>query len=273
MKLYNKLSSVLIIFSCLIISGCFAPRYKAINPNALYNPMNIVNFTNIPWPLQAWIPKVKKSSKLRIYIEGDGRAWIHRSIPSADPTPKSNLVHNLLAQDQTHDVAYLSQPCQFIMNASCNPDVWTFGRYSATALQSMNTVIDKIKKMNDYSEIELVGYSGGAAMALLLAAHRNDVTLIRTVAGNLVPSFTNEFHNVTPMPEAINPLDFANKLSTIKQIHFVGNNDNIIPINIANYYRANMPKHNKISIVPVAASHAKGWVEHWQELLVYQPVR
>jgi hypothetical protein len=25
--------------------------------------------------------------------------------------------------------------------------------------------------------------------------------------------------------------------------------------------------------VPVAASHAKGWVEHWQELLAYQPVR
>ena len=270
MKSYRKLLFALIIFSCLIISGCSFSSYKAIDPGSLINPMQVVNFTNIPWPLQAWIPKVKKSSRLRIYIEGDGRAWLSRSMPSMDPTPKSNLVHNLLSQDSTHDVAYLSQPCQFVQNSSCSQHVWTFGRYSITALQSMNAVIDKLKTSKKYSEIELIGYSGGATMALLLAAHRQDVVLIRTVAGNLVPEFTNKLHQVSQMPDALNPLEFTSKLSQIKQIHFVGTKDNIIPIDIANYYLANVANQNNIHIVPVNASHAKGWVEQWQDLLKYK---
>ncbi|MGI9280729.1 MAG: hypothetical protein ACR2PX_14065 [Endozoicomonas sp.] len=177
-----------------------------------------------------------------------------------------------MLEDPYADIAYLGRPCQYIMTDSCNKSVWTFGRYDSTSLESMNEAIDYLKKMGGYKELELVGYSGGATLALLSAAHRKDVTSIWTLAGNLDPHFTNAFHKVTPMPSAMNPLDFQERLSQIPQLHFYGSKDPIIPYQISKHYRNSLSRQNCISINRVeGATHSQVWNQEWRRLISVKP--
>ena len=68
-------------------------------------------------------------------------------------------------------------------------------------MQNMNQTIDNIKANAGFGEqdkLELIGYSGGAAVAVLLAARRNDVKIIRTVARDLNHELMSEYHHTTP---------------------------------------------------------------------------
>jgi hypothetical protein len=59
---------------------------------------------------------------LDLYIEGDGFAWLSRSEPSLDPTPRAATGLALAAVDSASNVAYLARPCQFTpmsMNPRC----------------------------------------------------------------------------------------------------------------------------------------------------------
>ncbi|WP_257281109.1 serine hydrolase family protein [Endozoicomonas sp. ISHI1] len=208
------------------------------------------------------------AEKLRVYIEGDGKAWLKRGVPSSDPTPVSRLVHSLMLEDSYSDIAYLGRPCQYIMTTFCDKSVWTFGRYDSSSLASTNEALDYLKKKGGYRKLELIGYSGGATLALLSAAQRDDVISIRTVAGNLDPFFTNQFHKVSPMPSALNPLDFQNKLRVIPQIHFYGSKDPIIPFQISKHYLKSLASSECISIVRVeGATHSQGWNREWSTLI------
>ncbi len=56
------------------------------------------------------------SRVLTIYIEGDGLAWISRSIISPDPIPINPIGLKLALQHTQHKVvAYLARPCQYVM--------------------------------------------------------------------------------------------------------------------------------------------------------------
>ena len=61
----------------------------------------------------------------------------------------------------------------------------------------MNEAIDFLIKKYQAGKIELVGYSGGGAVALLLAVRRHDIVSVRTVAGNLNPEAVNQYHKVS----------------------------------------------------------------------------
>ena len=122
----------------------------------------------------------------------------------------------------------------------CRPRIWTFDRYSPAIVELMDFSVTQVKKQGQYQNIELVGYSGGATIALLLAARRDDVISVRTVAGNLDPAFTNDLHGVSKMPDAMNPSDFRRILAHIPQVHFYGTNDRVIPDKVSQHYSAMM---------------------------------
>ena len=210
----------------------------------------------------------KSSDILRIYIEGDGKAWMRSGRPSSNPTPTNRLVHKIMAEDEKRDIAYLARPCQFIMQPDCSPYIWTFGRYDQKVINSMNEAVTKLKQQYNFKQLELIGYSGGATIALIIAASRDDVISVRTIAGNLDPEFTNNFHKVSPMPTAINPVSFANNLKRVPQIHFYGEKDSIIPKEVSDHYLKFFAHPTCIQTVAVEkASHHDGWTEKWAELL------
>lgn len=264
-----------LFFFSILLSGCNlqkTPPYPARDDMPL--PLQMHFIISYPIPVMAWTPTSTKqatSKTIRIYIEGDGKAWIRRGRPSSDPTPENRLVHYLMKEDTKTDIAYLGRPCQYMQTSECHSKIWTFERYSKSVVDLMSHSVDKIKTHGNYQQVELIGYSGGATIALLLAARRDDIISVRTVAGNLDPAFTNNLHGVSDMPNAMNPLDFKETLSQIPQVHFYGSNDIIIPDKISRHYYSQMSSSRCITIKSVAASHHSGWAEHWHELLQETP--
>ena len=269
------------IFASLFLFGCGTNRtipYPAIDQQ--FPSFQRTLIITVPLPVYGWIPfpskeKEKPHPVIRIYIEGDGKAWVRRGRPALDPTPVNRLTHHLMLNDLSAntavDIAYLARPCQYVQTSACKTTTWTFDRYNQEIVDVMNMAVDKIKTQGGYKKIELVGYSGGGTIALLLAALREDVISVRTVAGNLDPAFTNGLHGVSKIPTALNPGLFKQELALIPQIHFFGTEDNIITHKVSAHYQQSIGSSNCILIKPVTASHQSGWAEQWTELLQIIP--
>lgn len=207
-----------------------------------------------------------------VYIEGDGHAWMSRTRVSLNPTPREPLALKLAAVDRHHEnVFYIARPCQFLMTAvdpACSPEYWTSQRYSQAVVDSLNEVLNQLKVNYQMDAFHLVGFSGGAAIAVLLAATRNDVLSIRSVAGNLDSERFTEWHQVSPLKGSLNPADYAEQVATIPQRHFIGADDTVVPALLAESYRQSVASprciHNDLV---VGVNHLSGWIELWPVLL------
>ena len=221
--------------------------------------------------LRVYYRFLNSTKPLRVYIEGDGQAWTSRSRKSDNPTPINPLALRLAAMDNSENVIYVGRPCQFVdigLNPKCRSDYWTSHRFAPEVINSVMNVIDAAQKVSKTHDIELFGFSGGAAVAVLVASNRKDVSSIRTIAGNLDHVLLNRKKKVSQLTGSLNPVDVAVKVSGIPQIHFFGSNDDVIGESIANSYRDSSGRKDCIVIERVrGASHLSGWVENWQELL------
>lgn len=211
------------------------------------------------------------SRPLHVYIEGDGHAWRSRLEPSSDPTPHVATGLALAAADDAPNVAYLARPCQFVEALAwrrCDTTYWTGKRFSPEVVQAMNCALDAVAAHTPGQPIHLVGYSGGGAMAVLLAARRGDVASLRTVAGNLDHQAVNRLHGVSAMPESLNPIDVAPQVAGIAQVHFSGSLDTVVPPEIARRFQAAAGQNAcaKIHVVE-GLTHGADWAVHWPDLL------
>jgi hypothetical protein len=210
-------------------------------------------------------------SDLNIYLEGDGLAWVTRREPSRDPTPDNPIGLRLAALDSSPNVVWLARPCQYtstIENPRCKAYYWTHGRFAPEIVEAIDQAITAAKLSAKATKIHLIGYSGGGGLALLIAAQRNDVDSIRTVAGNIDhPAFTS-FHRVTPMSQSLDPASVARHINTIPQWHFFGAEDQVVPKLIGESYirKAGMSSCLHMHVVP-NISHEKGWELLWPRLL------
>ena len=216
--------------------------------------------------------KINDASKTAvIYIEGDGFAWKNKYTISNNPTPNNPVALDLATKDISPIVIYLARPCQFINienETNCNPEYWTSKRASKEVIESINTAIDSIKKELNINQLRLVGFSGGATIATVLAVKRNDVIDLRTIAGNLDIDKFVEVHNVSPLTGSINPTGFANKLVKIPQTHTISTNDTVITEDITNSYLNHLEKFDTnlkcIKVLKLSKpEHTKGWATHW----------
>jgi len=174
----------------------------------------------------------------------------------------------LMLADPFVDKLYIARPCQFIQTEGCDSRFWSSDRYGAEVVAATNQVLEKAKLEKGYESIELVGYSGGATVALLITAQRFDVLSVRTVCGNLDPAAFSRLHRVSPLTGSLNPVDFASSLQKIPQIHFVGGKDKRIPEEIFNSYRKFFPDTAALELHRVPdANHHHGWVEQWPRLV------
>lgn len=213
---------------------------------------------------------------LRVYLEGegdkegDGKAWVSRI--SLNPTPHNPLALRLAALDTGPNVLYIARPCQYVTlsdESHCGPQLWSRARYSPRVVEAIDEVISHyVTQMGSQSGIELVGYSGGGALAVLMAAKRRDVHNLRTVAANLDTELFTRLHQVSPMDHSLNPADFSELTSALPQRHFVGEHDTVVPVAIARSYQQAMAAPHCVTIEPVmGATHSKGWEALWPSLL------
>lgn len=206
------------------------------------------------------------------YIEGDGAAFNGKYRVSRNPTPRRQMLIKLAAMDDRPNVVYIGRPCQYTpmeLNPKCTMQYWTDKRLSDDSVQSMNDVINSINNSHKFS---LIGFSGGGGIAVLIAARNYMTKDIITIGGNLdIVAFTT-YHNVTPMIGSLNPIDYAQQVKHIPQLHISGGKDTIIPPFIADKFVQKASSSCVKQQIFEDISHNHGWEKVW-EYIYNQPVR
>lgn len=253
----------LLLGACLSLVGCASPQQRLATLVA-GSDLHVERLGSPALPVLGLVPaRSQADGSLRVYLEGDGRAWATATQPSLDPTPRNLLVPRLALDDPGY-VAYLGRPCQFVKGSGCTVAIWTSARFGSAVVASFQVALDELKRRYRVLQFELVGYSGGAAIALLLAERRQDVVAVQTLAGNLDPQAWTALQHLQPLSESLDPLARPEALRAIPQRHLVGRLDTVIPAALADGYRRKVGG-SCTQLVTVEADHAQGWEQIWQQ--------
>ncbi len=210
------------------------------------------------------LQKASSCNTLRVYIEGDGLSWLSRTRVSNNPTPINPLAMKLFLKDKSSCKIYLARPCQYTNDNRCEKKYWTSHRYSKEVLSSYLNALDLLKEKFLNKEFELIGYSGGGAIATLISAKREDISFLLTVAGNIDHKYWTQKHNISSLHGSLNPPQFAKSLERIKQVHLIGGKDIIIDSSIFNSYNSYFKDTSNIKhTVLKDFTHQKGWEKNW----------
>lgn len=252
-------TKALLLLLCLGLVACANHQNEVAKVTFGFNG-SAFEYRGAGLPVQTWVP-AGRHQQLRVFVEGDGRAYVTSTRPSTDPTPAEPVILRLAMADGS---AYLGRPCQYVTADSCSAIEWTDRRFSKLALDSMSAALDQIKRGAGADTLELVGYSGGGAMALLLAANRTDVTSVQTIAGNVDPVFWASSKGHAPLKGSLDPLAFRDRLALIPQRHMVGAGDKVITRAVVASYVKNLPASGCVQVVSYSGDHWNGISEAWR---------
>ncbi len=212
---------------------------------------------------------LKTDSRLTVYFEGDGFAFRRKTLPSKDPTPKNPLAMDLALSDDSAAVAYIARPCQYLDDKDlelCSARYWTTHRYAEEVLDSISHAVDWLlaqRPATSHQPLDLVGYSGGGAIAALLAARRDDVRSLVTLSANLdLDRWTSELE-LTPFIYSLNPADQGDELRTLHQLHLVGDDDDRVPPYVAESYARQVAGEHIQVEHHADFDHSCCWLDLW----------
>ena len=206
-----------------LLSGCIN-IYQNTLSDFDYKPIKTNKYTIATWQ------KINnpKNEHIHIYIEGDGNSFNAYGYPTSDPTPHRKFVRDLATKDTFDNVVYIARPCQYIMDKNCKQSDWTKGRFSQDIINAETEVINQIA---GNKKITIIGYSGGAMISGLVIKQNPNMKFEKwiTIAGVLNHSKWTQYFGDTPLTESLD----LNTLPNIKQKHFVGSRDKVVPYNLA----------------------------------------
>ena len=220
--------------------------------------------------LQTYVPRRTNANEaLTLYLEGDGLAWLNSHQPSLDPTPVDPLALRLALAQPNGNAAYLGRPCQYLgaTQKPCRPGYWTEQRFAEAVVASLDQASDTLKARFGARRLTLVGYSGGGTLALLLAARRDDVERVITVAGNLDHAAWTHLHRVSPLQGSLNPAELRASLARVPQVHLLGEADRVTPATLARDFVAGYPPAHRarVEVIP-GFDHHCCWAQEWPNL-------
>ena len=208
-----------------------------------------------------WQKITNPSAPVKVYIEGDGAAFRADGRISSDPTPRSTLVRELAFGDNHENVVYMARACQFVKDEMCAPKYWSDARFAPEIITAQ---YQALKQTAHDRPLILVGFSGGAQVAGLLAVKYSDLRIkkIITIAGNLDHKAWTDYHNLPPLLQSLDLKQYQKQYALLAQIHYVGEqDDNIIPELTTNFVA------NKNSIIYVKkANHNRGWQSVYEKI-------
>ena len=266
---------LIVLLTLVFVSACNSQRAvknRVINADTLImlSDLQSVRLKTPDFSLYAAYRFTKSSDLLNVYIEGDGRSWVSRNQLSSDPTPINPVALRLaiIQSEQSKDdnIAWLARPCQYQANRvdfSCEPKYWSSHRFAQKVVDATNIAIDELMQKSGTSKVRLIGFSGGAAVAALVAAKRNDIDSLVTIAGNLDHQQVNDYHRVSSLIGSLNPKEVAMQLASIPQVHFVGVNDEVIPGVVADDFIKVQENNCAKKVLVLTAGHIDGWVDYW----------
>jgi hypothetical protein len=203
--------------------------------------------------------------ELHVYIDGDGMPYRTRYQPSVDPTPADPLALRLMLKDPAPTL-YLGRPCYFglAQDAACNVAYWTLRRFSPEVVESMTRVLRTRIEESGVKRVTLIGYSGGAALASLIADDVPEVDRIVSVAGNLDVAGWVHLHRYSPLAGSLDPLTDERRRTDVMQVHYAGALDENIPATMIAGAAAKLG--GRVLIIK-DFTHECCWVSIWQTVL------
>lgn len=217
-------------------------------------------------PLRLWQRGLAGAERVHVYIEGDGRAWLTRHRASSDPTPRRPVALELALRDSSPAVLYVARPCQYADSdelRACDPRYWTSHRYGEAVIAAFDAALDELLAPNSpRPRVGLIGFSGGAVVAALLAARRSDIAWLAHVAGNLDVAAWTRRHGVSALDESLNPLDSAARLADLPQALLLGAEDSVVPPEVLDGYIAAAGRTLSVRIF-AGFDHSCCWATVW----------
>ncbi len=212
--------------------------------------------------------KNKKSNTdvLHVYLGGDGTPWFKGRYITRDPTPLKPIMLDLMKRDQSAAI-YLGRPCyhQQKMPANCDNSLWTNKRYSPTVVDSMAIALKRYISRYNISKVSLFGFSGGGALAMLLAPKIKEVDRVVTLAGNLDTDAWTADHGYAPLSGSLNPALQPPLSARIQQFHYLGEKDRNITVKLVKSV-IKRQKNTQLIILKQADHHCC-WLKHWDKFL------
>jgi hypothetical protein len=174
----------------------------------------------------------RRGRTLHVYLDGDGTPWLG-GLPAGDPTPRDPLVLDLLALDRAPAV-YLGRPCYHGLrdDAACAPTLWTSARYSEAVVASLAVAARRLLADRGGERIVWLGYSGGGALAVLLAARVPETAGVVTVAANLDVRAWTDAQRVSPLEGSLDPARQPRLSPAVYQRHYAGGRDRTVPVDV-----------------------------------------
>ncbi len=253
----------------LWLSGCATPseQFAAVADEKGFYPISVATAS---FEHQIYFNRLAKhkfdQEILHVYLDGDGTPWVQRRWIAKDPTSRNPLILDLMALDQQPAIL-LGRPCYhgYSVSPQCHYKFWTSHRYSQQVVDSMAAALKTLLKEYGFSHVSLIGFSGGGALALLIAPEIPEVKTVVTIAANLNVDAWSRHHGYKPLQESLNPSNQAVS-SNVKQIHIVGANDKVVPPFVVESY---MDKQNVKSTYLIYDNydHFCCWSEKWDEIL------
>lgn len=264
----------------LILSGCISRQLPDVEVRVstaaqLAAGAGLAPFATgaAPLPLHGFARLGCSGKALHVYIEGDGLAWLSITMPSPDPTPVNPVALQLATRDAGCNVLYLGRPGQYA-GGTVASRYWLDARFAPEVVDAYVAAVHRVAAAQGAELLRLTGYSGGGAMAALVAARLHGEGLpveLVTVAGNLDTEAWTRRRRLSPLKGSLNPATMAPALAAVPQVHLVGHDDSQVPAWVLEAYLARLPSRDCVRVFEVAAGHAGPWLEAWNAALAQPP--
>ncbi|MGN0919771.1 MAG: alpha/beta fold hydrolase [Alphaproteobacteria bacterium] len=221
-----------IFLAALVLSGC---SWMVPQPSGFVDKKIETEYLTFSvWEKEG----IEQGKPLRIYLEGDG-----------NPNPSDKVALYYAQKDPFQNVIYMGRPCQWSEDKICKskPEIYGQQRFHPELVREIEEVVLYLKGKYKAPAVELVGYDGGATIALNLAG-QTDVARVITIAGILDTNAYTRQNDFPEMADAQNPADKLAVLAKVPQIHYVGGKDEITPRRSAERFVAKM-KHPTSAVV------------------------
>lgn len=244
-------------------SACSSPAVSFDQTAASYNLMRTV-VTGTKFQHVVFWQRSEASRTLRVYLGGDGMP-MSTGQPAQDPTPRNPLMLRLLALDPGPAI-YVGRPCYHGLanTLECTHKIWTSGRYSKAVVESLASAIREVVTSGGYERIDLFGYSGGGALAMLLAERLPEIRLVVTLAANLDVEAWARHHEISGMTASLNPAKRSPLREEILQRHYAGGRDKVVPVR---FTVQGVQRPNAELIVVDDFTHVCCWEKLWPKIL------
>jgi hypothetical protein len=254
-----------VIFTAFFLIGCASEQTRlnrALDIAAQHDYITEIISTNFPIKI---FHQNHNSKLAAIYLEGDGLVINKHGEVAFNPSPTDPMALRLAVVDNRQiSKIVINRPYHYFSNTNANSKYWTTARYSPEIIRAILETIKTYQQKFKFETIEIVAYSGGAAVALLLASHLNNITRIVSFAGNLDHVNWTKYHDAQPLFESLDPLQDKAAIAKIPQTHFVGESDDNTTVDLAQTYKQKVSSDN-IIIVPIPGfSHDSNWPQIWQ---------